>query len=713
MRSSKLQFILTFLVVFLLNGVSASVKTDLFTPRSSALKITQACTQSLASVATFCTAKKAATCFCKNVDYAGSYFYCVFQHIEDDSTKKEFMNTVNQTCNGYSEKKILAVYENATSHLVKVSDVPHFNKSVPISFPVYYSEKFYNNYYDTMENFYNSYHHSFYYGAVLSAYFPVIFFFDGLIHWLKVFFPQKTNSVRRAMKKVWIVRVFEKHVTIPSLFNGTHAAPEPVTGGHYPTRLQSIFITAWWCLTFIFLCTNYRSHIAGSKTYPSKSIYLSRLIADRAGIMGVHLMVITFFLSGRNNIFLWWTGWKQSTFYAYHKAVARATVLVVCVHAIGYVIRSSLLKHYHRNLMKGYWICGAFALVAASTMVIQGLGRLRKLNYEIFYILHVFLALLVLIMTAFHLKKEEYTLFSYIMGAFWAFDRFARIVRILYFGVRTAKVTVIHDEVLMISIPRHKYWPVYPGAFGYIYFMKPTIFWQSHPFSIIPSEDGKHINFYIKVKKGATKTILKHVQKQKSQTAEIKVMFEGPYGSEKPLDHYRDILFYSSGNGIPGVYPYVMNLLKDPENRDKSITLYWIIQHIESVEWFMDELAALQNYSNVETVVYVTRHPGQPVFEVFDKEKADKEESTVDEMTNSIDGSEEYIKVLPNVEFRYEKPNIEELVRSDVSDLGSTDVAVVSCGHNAICDTIRRTVADISGTRTSGTLDYIEELQAW
>jgi hypothetical protein len=40
--------------------------------------------------------------------------------------------------------------------------------------------------------------------------------------------------------------------------------------------------------------------------------------------------------AGRNNIFIWATGWQFSTFNLYHRHIARIATLQAIVHSIGY-----------------------------------------------------------------------------------------------------------------------------------------------------------------------------------------------------------------------------------------------------------------------------------------------------------------------------------------------------------------------------------------
>ena len=122
--------------------------------------------------------------------------------------------------------------------------------------------------------------------------------------------------------------------------------------------------------------------------------------------------------------------------------------------------------------------------------------------------------------------------------------------------------------------------------------------------------------------------------------------------------------FYSSGNGIPGVYPYVKDCLENPSSQVKSIKLYWVIQTMESVEWFLKELEFLQKFEQVETIIYVTRYQVPQLTDTSSSEEVDHKSSSEKEVTNSVDFfAEQYHKLLPRVEFKIGKPCFDQLCR--------------------------------------------------
>lgn len=49
-------------------------------------------------------------------------------------------------------------------------------------------------------------------------------------------------------------------------------------------------------------------------------------------------LAVIWMFAGRNNVFLWLTGWKYSTFSIFHRHVARIATLEAIVHSISYTV---------------------------------------------------------------------------------------------------------------------------------------------------------------------------------------------------------------------------------------------------------------------------------------------------------------------------------------------------------------------------------------
>ena len=652
-------------------------------------------------------------CSCIDVNYAGSLIYCGFEHTtKSKKDRLTFMEEIIETCPKMTEQDIYKIYDNVTNYFVNVSDISSFNASLPISFPIKYEEnKFYPTFYMNKYWYVNG-HYSFYFGVALTAYFPTIYFFSGLLSWIGKLFPSHSMSFKRAIQNFRISKLAREYVLTPALYKGIHTRPFGLTGGFVPTRLHSIFIAGFYFCSLVFNFYVLGKFVPHNSVFDTEFLFKSRMIGERSGIISTFLMIPTFLFAGRNNFFLWWTGWKQSTFFQYHKAVARVCIGSALVHTFGY-LAYFLRGHYYKNAHSlKYWIWGSVSMVAGCIIFIQAMGRLRSWNYELFLYCHLLMAVFFLVGAWIHVDEFGWAALMYFCTAFWAFDRFARLVRMAYFGIRTAKVSLLDDNVLEIIVPRHGYWPVYPGAYGYIYFMRTSLFWQSHPFSVISSDDGKTVEFYVKMKRGATETIQKYLQTQRNNRSDLNIALEGPYGHYVDMNEYQNVVLYSSGNGITGVYPFISDCLENPNSKVKSVKLYWIVQTLESVGWFLSELKKLQSYQKVETIIYLTRY----------QDKKQSSDSSSEEINQKLSDEEkchykndiDNLKAnLPHAEIIVGRPNLTDVVRDDINALVNLDVGVISCGHPAICDQIRASIAEISGSRSGGVLDYIEELQVW
>jgi hypothetical protein len=52
-------------------------------------------------------------------------------------------------------------------------------------------------------------------------------------------------------------------------------------------------------------------------------------------------LVMLWLFGGRNNIFLWATGWSFATFNLFHRSIAYVATLQAVVHSIGYTVLAS------------------------------------------------------------------------------------------------------------------------------------------------------------------------------------------------------------------------------------------------------------------------------------------------------------------------------------------------------------------------------------
>ena len=82
--------------------------------------------------------------------------------------------------------------------------------------------------------------------------------------------------------------------------------------------------------------------------------------------------------------------------------------------------------------------------------------------------------------------------------AIWAADRTIRLGRLVSFGLPVADVALLSDDTIRVSVSKPNHWTAAPGGHAFVQFLRPTIFWQSHPFTFIETPDGNSIVFIVK-----------------------------------------------------------------------------------------------------------------------------------------------------------------------------------------------------------------------
>ncbi|RCK56646.1 putative ferric reductase transmembrane component [Candida viswanathii] len=203
-----------------------------------------------------------------------------------------------------------------------------------------------------------------------------------------------------------------------------------------------------------------------------------------------------------------------------------------------------------------YSRCGYVAVISFGLMCFQGMMYFRRRNYELFIAMWMFGAIGV-----------------------WGFDRLIRVLRLCFFGLKTAKVQLIANETVRVSVSRPSWWKPFPGCHAFIYFMRPLVSGNPSIHHCRLAVEANTITFYIKVKGGMTHGLYQYLAQQPGQTAQIKVSIEGPYGSA--------CLLTGSKWGLVR----------------RHVKFYWVVRHYRSLEWFYQELLKLKDL-NISTTIY-------------------------------------------------------------------------------------------------------------
>ncbi|KAH3678864.1 hypothetical protein WICPIJ_008819 [Wickerhamomyces pijperi] len=567
----------------------------------------------------------------------------------------------------------------------------------------YWRDDFYN--YDMATTF----------AGILYLYFVFVFLIIGFFNMLNKFGLQtKLNN--------GFINSIRKHITMPALFNGKRTADVkffgPVTA-LIPSRLETIIVFWFFALNLILTSVNYHAYI--EYTYATPAMQLAENLANRTGILSFGLIPLLFLFAGRNNILMWFTGLPYSTFMVFHKWVARFMWIHALIHSVGWTYYAVSLNYLTAYEADAYWKWGVVATVIGAIMLFQAWKVFRNLSYEVFMVLHVVFGVLFLVACWYHCVELGWLEWLYATWGLWIVDRLLRVARIIRVGgALTAQIESIGEGTFKVRVPINGSVRVSPGQFGFISFMTPLNFWQSHPFTIVPDASGSKesniITMLIKTKKGLTRQISKSLEQSTSGSIEMKVCIDGPYGGENVsiVEHKDNIVLVAGGNGIPGPLSYAVELNKDTTS-SKRVKLIWIVQSLQYLTWLQEELVGLINAGKVQVDIHVTRD-ADPLINHSTKESEGTNSSTEEKRSTVLDLISTS-KTADNFNVFFNgRPDVKELIMAEIKENNDIykkeNLAFLTCGAPVMCDQIRQTIAN-NLNESKYRVDLLEELQTW
>lgn len=317
------------------------------------------------------------------------------------------------------------------------------------------------------------------------------------------------NFQRRLQSSV-VWSKFQQYIFLPALFGRFSRHHEPSLGGigYIPSRPLSLFIGVYLVLNIVLSCVSF-STFSPNSFWNSPQFNLCEFVGNRTGTLSLVNLSIAVLFAGRNNLLLALTGWSQSTFLTLHRWAARVATVQAVVHSIVYTYAyftpgyGGASAYAAEVAMPFYW-WGIVATIAFCLAASFAILPLRTRWYEVFLVVHIAMAILVLVACWYHLVPHfgfiyGYQTWLYITFAFWACDRVARIGRIFYYSrmyigapPQQATVEAVPGSTNLVHVTVYpRTWHYGPGQHSFLYF--PSLGWgkgwESHPFSVAAWND--------------------------------------------------------------------------------------------------------------------------------------------------------------------------------------------------------------------------------
>jgi len=717
-------------------------------------------------------------CRCLSPEFLGTVLLCIDDNTDEIDELTRAFDYIKEVCGVQGSKKysftqLIDVFDNATSHAIPVSVVNGLNKS-QLHNPVIPDAQRFASSQESVRRLLNHRYKSTKYGVGLIGYWGLSLILATTNNVLQWCFPYIYMNMNGDTTR-WL----REHVICPQLISESHFRKNSRINTFvnsllrsFPIRVQSITVAFYMALVTIFCTVDYQLYRPNS-IFPWKNAQLFAYIADRTGILAITQLPMLILFSGRNNVLQLITGWPYRTFNIFHRWIARTVWILVLLHAVFYVAFTASCSNYRERWMINKWRWANTAFVAASISIFLSSRYFRRKCHQLFVSSHQILAIIFVLGCWYHCLTLGWMEFLYITVAIWALEYFSRFGKIMLSGgIVQGKCTLVLNKKLephslRITVHHSGWWRSFPGAYSYLYFLKPKFFWQSHPFTILGparQEDFNKLVFLIRIKNGITKKLGNYIMRQENLMCTLPMLVEGPYGSTIPFKAYQHSIFFAGGVGITVVYTFAMDLahtyLAD-KAKNHSINVIWSAPTISAIEEFVDEIEALSRFEMVKVIIYLTREL-EAILPIDDQELkiAPKEMGDPIELVNSctdlsnnelvhlldplstgskelptelnqrmneiISTTEERVspveydatrEKLQNVFFRCKvnlgrRPSIKKELPGLLKLIPDT-TAVVSCGPDKMNRDVRNAVAKSLREPNKGRIDYFEEELVW
>ncbi|KAF3926227.1 hypothetical protein ABW20_dc0101319 [Dactylellina cionopaga] len=481
------------------------------------------------------------------------------------------------------------------------------------------------------------------------------------------------------------------------------------SAGIVPTRFQAIFL-------LILFGGNIGLTVASIHWSRGSATVLSEL-RNRSGVLAVTNMVPLFVLAGRNNPLIPMLRISFDTYNLIHRWLGRIVVAEALIHTLAHIAKGGWPKFISSISHSEFILMGTISTVAMLFLFLQSPSIIRHAFYETFLTLHILAAVLATVTLYYHLAiiHNKWLLYLQVAIGFWAADRLARFISIIYRNVgrsmTKATITALSTEAVRVTLDMPRPFRFRPGQHVYLYL--PTVTgWQSHPYSVAWADESAPlvwdekkeelprnrqdvfgpqkttIELVVRRRTGATNTMFQKAAKAPDGTVSVRAFVEGPYGTHHSLTSYGTVVLFAGGVGITHAIPNVLELVQgyvDGTVATRKVTLVWVLQNPEHLQWVkrqMTSILAIERRREILKVILFVTKPKQ---------------------SREIMSPSSTVQMFPG------KPNIEQVLQAEAEERVGT-MAVSVCGPGAMSDDVRFAVRNLVDYVN---IDFIEEAFSW
>ncbi|KAI5855005.1 ferric reductase NAD binding domain-containing protein [Durotheca rogersii] len=321
-------------------------------------------------------------------------------------------------------------------------------------------------------------------------------------------------------------------------------------------------------------------------------------LCSRFGWMATANMVLVVFLALKNTPLAILTAYSYERLNVLHQISGYTTLIYTILHGCiysAYFINGGRVEVLHEDVVTAGIVLG-FALLFS---VLAGM-ILRRFNYELFYIVHVVLFIVIAVTLGLHRPSFEHDQGLYavvVLGALWFGDRLIRLCRLVYNSVNNeANVYALPNGGTRIVLKK----PLLrarPGKHCYVWLPRIRAF-ETHPFTIVSSNP---MELVINTYSGFTRDLHKYALE--NPAADLKVSVEGPYGTIPDPLEYDKVVLVAGGSGATFTFGMAADMLgRMTEDSQQRIDFIWAVKKHDNLTWFTQHLSNLRSHTHAPKV---------------------------------------------------------------------------------------------------------------
>ncbi|KDQ18799.1 hypothetical protein BOTBODRAFT_126641 [Botryobasidium botryosum FD-172 SS1] len=379
--------------------------------------------------------------------------------------------------------------------------------------------------------------------------------------------------------------------------------------------------------------------------------------ANRASNLAASQIPLIVALAGKNNIISFLTGVGPEKLNVLHRASARATLVLIWVHAFG---RREIGLVGEDSIHLGFIHWGITGITAFSFAALLSVRKIRNLAYEAFLITHIILIFIFMLAVCLHAPSNIHRVWPGFLV--WGLDRLCRAVRFFFLNQLwlsvvprvqsdasnvTLKKLSADTVCLTLRLGRRVPWAWSAGQHFYLVIPSVSRFpLESHPFTAasIPYalggslSDEKELVFIIRARDGFTKRLLERAAEQDCAAStspalpalDLKAYVDGPYGYPPSWALYDTCILIAGGSGITYTLSMLLDLIHCAQKGTSAvrhIVFLWVIRDIEQVNWIRDTLTAALEHApqslTIELRIHVTQAQRNGLTPAISEKEAD------------------------------------------------------------------------------------------